>query len=102
LSPIARRVAGYLKKQDVKGRILCDMDFYFKRQVYAKVRPDFLNTYSLIPSDHPDRTRFSAILTTMLANKNFDPAPLGLSVAEGRGTAAVLGMAVADALGAST
>ena len=38
----------------------------------------------------------------MRKDGNFNPTPLGLSITESRGTAAVLGMAVSDALGAST
>jgi len=38
----------------------------------------------------------------MSKNGHFEPSVLGLSIKEERGTAAVVGMAVADALGAST
>ena len=78
------------------------MEFYFKNQIYGKIRHDFLNTYSIVPKDHPDRLKFADILSAMQKNGNFNPSSLGLSLKESRGTAAVLGMAVSDALGAST
>ena len=101
-TPIQQKKSLYLKAQDIKGRIMCDMDFYFKHQIYAKVRHDFHNAYSVIPEDHPDRLRYRDIFTSMLQDNKYDPASLGLTLTESRGVAAVLGMAVADALGAST
>ena len=97
-----RRREAYLKSQDIKGRILCDMEFYFKHQIYQKIKYDFMNSYSVIPKEHPDRVKFTDLLTSMRKQGNFDPSSLGLSVSEASGTAAVLGMAVSDAFGAST
>jgi len=37
-----------MKLQDIKGRIMCDMDFYFKQKIYSKIRFDFMNTYSVV------------------------------------------------------
>jgi ADP-ribosyl-[dinitrogen reductase] hydrolase len=81
---------------------MCDLDFYFKQQVYRKVRYDFLNVYSVVPQDHPERLRLSPLLSQITHEAKFDPVPLAIPTAESRALAAVLGMAVADALGAST
>ena len=101
-NPLLLRKETYMKDQDIKGRIMCDMEFYFKFQIYHKTKSDFLNRYSVIPKSHPDRLKFTDILQAMRKEGNFDPALLGLTLAESRGTGAVLGMAVTDALGAST
>lgn len=81
---------------------MCDVEFYFKHQVYRKIRYDFLNQYSVVPIDHPERLRLSPLLAQLTHEAKFDPTLLAIPTPESRATAAVLGMAVADALGAST
>ena len=78
------------------------MEFYFQHQVYHKIRSDFFNVYSIIPQDHEDRVRFTGIFKKMTEEEKFDPSLLSLNPKESRAVAAVLGMAVVDALGAST
>ena len=50
------------------------MDFYFKHQVYGKIRSDFLNTYSVIPKDHPERIKFAELFAKMQKENKFSSA----------------------------
>lgn len=57
-----------MKGQDIKGRIMCDMDFYFKQEIYRKIRFDFFNTYSVVGKEHPSRIKYSELLSAMSKN----------------------------------
>lgn len=87
----------------MRGRILCDMDYYFSKQLHRHLHGDFYNKYLVLPDKNDeDRVKFSAIFKKMEEDKNFSPTVLNLSLRESRGIGAVMGMAVCDALGSST
>jgi hypothetical protein len=64
---------------------------------------DLLNNFSIIDEKDADRVRFSAIFQKMREGKDYDPALLGIGDVEvERCIASLLGLAICDALGAST
>ena len=65
---LAQRREGFMKGQDIKGRIMCDMEFYFKQEIYRKIRFDFFNAYSVVGKEHPSRLKYSELLSAMSKN----------------------------------
>lgn len=64
---------------------------------------DLLNTYSIINDKDTDRIRFNAVFHRMKEGKDYDPIKLGIQDVEvDRCIASLLGLAICDALGAST
>jgi hypothetical protein len=79
------------------------MHYYFSKGLYKNLRSDVFSEYVSLPArDDPDRLKFAAIFQQMSHQADYSPAPLQLSLRESRGIAAVMGMAICDALGAST
>lgn len=70
---------------------------------YRGFPEDLLNTYSIISEKDSDRIRFSGIFQKMKEEKDYDPVLLGIEDVEVRRcVASLLGLAICDALGAST
>lgn len=61
-----------------------------------------MNTASIISLNDQDRLKFSKIFKDMVKSKVLNPQKLGLDVKTSRAIATFLGLAIGDALGAST
>ena len=74
------QVAYFEEKGDKKARLLYDMKFYFEKELYRNLGPAQFSQHICIPSKNDeDRLRFGPILQEMKSEKNYSPAPLGLS-----------------------
>lgn len=87
---------------EFKDKILCDMDFYFSKQIHHTVSSGFFCVHSIISKEDEDRLRFSQFFKEMQEKGPIDVKQLGFESKKSRGIAAIMGMAIGDALGAST
>ena len=81
---------------------MCSEKLYFDEKLSKKLQDGEFNTHSLIPQTDPDRLKFSSVFEKMKSDQVFNAKLLNLGLKQSRGVAAVMGMAIADALGAST
>lgn len=71
--------------------------------MYKELGRDFLNQHSIIPLEDSDRLTFANIFEFIKKSHNYHPSSLALPNPQvSRGVGSILGMAIADALGAST
>lgn len=92
-SPLQSELHKYLNKDYIPTYI-------YKHRGFAE---DLLNNFSLIAEKDADRTRFSAIFQKMKESEDYDSALLVIGDVEmERCIASLLGLAICDALGAST
>jgi len=83
-----------------KYKLLKSIEFYKSNQ-YGIIHNDEFNIFSLIPQNDKDRNKFQEIFEKM-DRENLGPESLRLAKEHSRAIAVMLGMAICDALGAST
>lgn len=94
--------AYFKSAEDPLNMLLCDLELYFTSGSKAKLKESTYNKHSIISGNDPDRGHYASIFKQMRDKNTYEAKTLGFDSALSRGVGAVMGMAIADALGAST